>query len=138
MEPNVKKSGRAPSQRQLRVGEVLRHSLSEVFLRGETGVSEIDQAGLTVLEVTMSPDLKNATAYVMPLGGKNAPKVLEALDEMRKRIRGLLSKKVKLKHMPQLSFKIDSSIEYATKINRLLGNPSVVKDVASAEQESAE
>lgn len=97
VEFNVKKSGRAPSQRQLRVGEVLRHSLSEVFLRGETGVSEIDQAGLTVLEVTMSPDLKNATAFVMPLGGKNAPKVLEALDEMRKRIRGLLSKKVKLK-----------------------------------------
>lgn len=132
------KPGRLPSQRQLRVGEVVRHALSEVFSRGETRISDIDQAGLTVLEVTVSADLKNATAYVMPLGGSNATEVMSALDKWRKRVRGLLAKKINLKYTPDIVFRLDDTLEYAGKIDQLLNSPTVAQDVSGSKTDPAE
>lgn len=116
----------------MRVGEVLRHALAEIFVRNETQAAEIDRAGLTVLEVTMSPDLRMAIAYVTPLGGKNGPQVLDALNRSRKRIKGLMSGKMNLKYMPDIQFRLDVSLDNAGHITRLLNKPEVSRDLASS------
>lgn len=133
----MKKPSRSPSQRQLRVGEVLRHTLSDIFARGETRDVMLDQAGLTVLEVSISPDLKKATAYVMPLGGANQKAVLERLEKMCKPLRGLISKNTDLKFTPEISFKLDTSLDYASHIDNLLEDPNVARDIESSTEHSS-
>lgn len=120
---------RAPSQRQLRVGEELRAALALIFMHGETHILDLDSASITVSEVRISPDLKNATAYVMPLGGNNKEKVLKLLSEYAPQIRHLLGKKILLRHTPKIFFKLDESFEVASRVHGILNSEKVRKDV---------
>src|SRR3990170_8276364 len=103
--------GKAPSQRQLKVGELIRHALAEIFARGEIADDVVNDASLTVSEVRMSPDLKLATAFVMPLGGEGAAEAVAHLDQHKRFLRGELARKVNLKFMPDIRFKLDASFE---------------------------
>ena len=108
------------TQRQLRVGEMIKQSLGQIFLRDEAKVPAIETKNITVTEVRMSPDLKNARAYVIPLGGKDAEKTVNILTEFSSRIRKALSKKVEMKFLPKVSFVSDKSFDYAEKIEKLI------------------
>ena len=108
------------SQRQLRVGELIKQSLGQIFLRGEAKVPTIETKNITVTEVRMSPDLKNARAYVIPLGGKDTEKAVNILTEFSPLIRKALSKKVDMKFLPKVSFVGDKSFDYAEKIEKLI------------------
>jgi ribosome-binding factor A len=119
-----------PSQRQLRVGEELRNALALIFMHGETHVPVLDSSSITVSEVRISPDLKNATAYVMPLASKNKEAVMEALKENAGRIRSLIGKKVILRALPRIGYKLDISYENANRINELLNLDRVKADLA--------
>ncbi len=121
---------KAPSQRQLRVGEELRHAISEVLRRGELHHPDIDNASVIVSEVRVSPDLKNATVYVAPLAGLNAEEMMIALNDYAPNIRRMMNKKVVLKYSPKLYFKLDTSFDEAYRINNLLNSPSVKRDLA--------
>ncbi len=127
-----------PGQRQLRVGEEIRHALSEVFMRGELHVPELDSASVTVSEVRISPDLKNATAYVMPLAGHNTEEVLDVLQEHAPVISRLVGGKIHLKFTPRLRFRLDDTFETASRIHSLLQNPKVQQDVASKDDDDRE
>ncbi|MGH8735625.1 MAG: 30S ribosome-binding factor RbfA, partial [Burkholderiales bacterium] len=100
--------GKAPSQRQLKVGELIRHALAEIFARGEIVDDVLDQYSLTVSEVRITPDLKLATVFVLPLGGEGAEDVVKHLDKHKRFLRGDLARRVSLKFMPELRFKIDT------------------------------
>ena len=116
-----KQSSNAPfSQRQLRVGELIKQSLGQIFLRDEAKVPNIDTKSITVTEVRMSPDLKNARAYVIPLGGKDSDKAVSILTEFSYLIRKALSKKIDMKFLPKVSFVGDKSFDYAEKIEKLI------------------
>tara|TARA_B110000014_G_scaffold248430_1_gene222794 strand:+ start:66 stop:434 length:369 start_codon:yes stop_codon:yes gene_type:complete len=108
------------SQRQLRVGELIKQSLGQIFLRDEAKIPMIETKNITVTEVRMSPDLKNARAYVIPLGGKNTEKAVTVLTEFSYLIRKALSKKVNMKFLPKVSFVSDKSFDYAEKIEKLI------------------
>ena len=119
----------APSQRMLRAGELIRHALAGIFARGETGDPEFDKYGVSVVEVQMSPDLKIATAYVRPLILGQEQKLLFACTRNQSYMRGLIAKRVAMKFMPQLRFRIDTALEYAAKIDDLLKKPEVARDL---------
>ncbi len=123
---------KAPSQRQLRVGELIRHELADIFTRGDTHDAVIDRVGVTVLEVQASPDLKIATVYVRPLLDADADRLLQALQKNRRRIRGILSPRLTLKFMPDLRFKLDTALDYAGHIDDILRDPKVARDLAKA------
>jgi len=108
------------SQRQLRVGELIKQSLGQIFLRDEAKVPTLETKNITVTEVRMSPDLKNARAYVIPLGGKDTEDVVTILTEFSHRIRKALSKKIDMKFLPKVSFVSDKSFDYAEKIEKLI------------------
>ena len=108
------------SQRQLRVGELIKQSLGQIFLRDEAKLPVLETKNITVTEVRMSPDLKNARAYVIPLGGKNTEKAVDTLTEFSYLIRKALSKKVDMKFLPKVSFVSDKSFDYAEKIEKLI------------------
>ena len=108
------------SQRQLRVGELIKQSLGQIFLRDEAKVPSMETKNITVTEVRMSPDLKNARAYVIPLGGKDTEKAVEKLTEFSHLIRKALSKKIDMKFLPKVSFIGDKSFDYAEKIEKLI------------------
>ena len=108
------------SQRQLRVGELIKQSLGQIFLKDEAKLSILDTKNITVTEVRMSLDLKNARAYVIPLGGKDAEKIVNILMEFSYLIRKVLSKKVDMKFLPRVSFINDKSFDYAEKIEKLI------------------
>ena len=112
--------GKPISQRQLRVGEMIKQSLSMILLRNEAKVPNLETNNITVTEVRMSQDLKIAKAYVLPLGGKNADEVIERLKEYSFLVRKILSKKVMVKFLPKLLFRKDESFEYAEKIENLI------------------
>ena len=114
------KSGRPISQRQLRVGEMIKQSLGMIFVRNEAKVPNLETNNITVTEVRMSQDLKIAKAYVLPLGGKNAEEIIEILKEYSFLIRKILSQKVTMKFLPKLLFRKDESFEYAEKIENLI------------------
>tara|TARA_B100000953_G_scaffold106498_1_gene87282 strand:- start:124 stop:492 length:369 start_codon:yes stop_codon:yes gene_type:complete len=117
----IRQNNSAPfSQRQLRVGELIKQSLGQIFLRDEAKVPKIDTKSITVTEVRMSPDLKNARAYVIPLGGKDSDEAVSILTEFSYRIRKVLSKKVDMKFLPRVSFVSDKSFDYAEKIEKLI------------------
>ena len=108
------------SQRQLRVGEMIKQSLGQIFLRDEAKLPTIETNNITVTEVRMSPDLKNARAYVIPLGGKDTEKIVNSLTEFSFLIRKALSKKIDMKFLPKVSFIGDKSFDYAEKIEKLI------------------
>jgi ribosome-binding factor A len=117
----IKKDKNVPfSQRQLRVGELIKQSLGQIFLRDEAKVPLLETKNITVTEVRMSPDLKNARAYVIPLGGKNTERAVDILTEFSHSIRKALSKKVDMKFLPKVSFVSDKSFDYAEKIEKLI------------------
>lgn len=118
-----------PSQRMLRAGELIRHALSEVISHGETGDPEIDKLVPSIAEVQLSPDLKIATAFVRSLIVGKEKQALDALNKNRKYIRGLLAPKLDMKYMPEIRFKIDTSLDYANKIDDLLHKPEVQRDL---------
>ena len=112
-------SVKAPSQRQLRVGEELRHALSSVFLQESFYDESLRGVSITVSEVRVSPDLKNATAYVVPLGGDKKSGFLESLNAAAKNITYMVGKKVKLRFTPRIHFKLDDSFDNANKMENL-------------------
>jgi ribosome-binding factor A len=128
---NHRRDGAGPSQRQLRVGESLRHSLAELLLRVEINDADLKGVHLTVSEVRASPDLRQVTVFIAPLGGERKQEVLAALNRHSRFIRGELSHKVTLKYMPELKFRLDSSYDEYEKINELLHSPKVVQDLKS-------
>ena len=125
----VRDKGKAPSQRQLKVGELIRHALVEVLNRGDVSDEVLDRHSLTVPEVRMTPDLKLATAYVMPLGGDEAEEVVAHLEQHKRFLRGELARRVNLKFMPQLRFKVDVSFESSARIDTILASPKVARDL---------
>ena len=116
----MSKLGKPVSQRQLRVGEMIKQALSMIFLREETKIPDLDTKSITVTEVRMSPDLKTAKIFVIPLGGKHTEKVIEKLKEFSFMIRKVLSKRIMVKFMPKLFFVNDESFDYAEKIENLI------------------
>ena len=118
----IRQNNNAPfSQRQLRVGELIKQSLGQIFLRDEAKVPSLETKNITVTEVRMSPDLKNARAYVIPLGGKDTEKAVNILTEFSHlQIRKALSKKIDMKFLPKVSFVSDKSFDYAEKIEKLI------------------
>ena len=124
-----RETSKGPSQRQLKVGELIRHALAEIFARGEIVDDVLDKVSLTVSEVRMSPDLKLATAFVLPLGGSGAAAAVAHLDQHKRFLRGELARRVNLKFMPEIRFKLDMSFEASRRIDELLASPEVRRDL---------
>lgn len=122
-------SARGPSQRQLRVGELIRHEFAEMLTRGDIHDPVIEGHLITVPEVRMTPDLRLATVYVMPLGGKDEAEVVEALNRNRKFLRGEIARRVNLKFAPDIRFRIDERFDEAERIEKLLRTPEVRRDI---------
>ena len=117
------------SQRQLRVGELIRHAMAELLTRGDVHDPVIEEHMITVPEVKMTADLRLATVYIMPLGGKDATAVLTALDHNKKFLRGEIARRVNLKFAPDLRFRLDERFDEAERIDRLLRSPNVKRDL---------
>ena len=117
------------SQRQLRVGEELRHALARILRDGDCRDPVIENASITVTEVRMSPDLRNATAFVMPLAGANATEVVAGLERSATFLKGLLAREVQLRNTPNLVFELDDSFDRADRISALLTRPEVARDL---------
>jgi ribosome-binding factor A len=121
-----------PSQRQLRVGELVRHALAEMLSRGEIHDDVLATHAVTVSEVRMSPDLRLATIYIMPLGGKDLKPVLEGLARNRKFIRGEIAHAVNLKFAPEIRFLADETFDEARRIDEIFRSPKVAQDLKKA------
>jgi ribosome-binding factor A len=132
--------GSAPggSQRQLRVGEVVRHAVAEILSQGSVHDPDLEGHIITVPEVRMSPDLKLATVYVMPLGGRDTDLVIAALERNKKFLRGEIAHRVNLKFAPDVRFRIDERFEEAERIEKLLRTPAVQRDLAADSQDTEE
>ena len=117
------------SQRQLRVGELVRHAIADILSQGSVHDADLEGHIITVPEVRMSPDLKLATIYVMPLGGRDTELVLAALDRNKKYLRGEISHRVNLKFAPDIRFRVDERFDEAERIEKLLRTPAVQKDL---------
>jgi ribosome-binding factor A len=128
MPKRFEQSSTGPSQRQQRVAELVRHALSEVLSRGNIQDDVITSHVITIPEVRMSPDLKLATAYVMPLGGKDESAVLAALERHKKELRQEVARRVNLKFAPELRFRRDESFDEAARIDALLRSERVQRD----------
>lgn len=129
---------RAPSVRQLRVGEEIRHCLAEIFGRGDLHDPDLAGISLTVSEVRISPDLRNATAFVMPLGGGDVDRALTALSRAAPYLRGRIGKQLQLRYLPNLSFRRDPSFDTATRIDEILRSPDVVRDLGEDRSDTPE
>jgi ribosome-binding factor A len=127
---------KGPSQRALRAGELVRHALAEILARGGVHDPVIETHLITVPEVSMSPDLRLATVYVMPLGGQDATAVLEALDRNKRYLRGEVARRVNLKFAPDIRFRIDERFDEAERIERLLRSPQVRRDLDNDSSEN--
>ena len=124
---NAKRSG--PSQRQLRVGELIRHAVADMLARGEIRDEILLKRAITIPEVRLSADLRLADIYVLPLGGEGVDSVLAALNRNRRYIRGELARAVNLKFAPEIRFMADDTFEEARRIDELLRSPRVVADL---------
>src|SRR5499427_3557894 len=120
-----RESQSGPSQRALRVGELIRHALSEMLTRGDVHDPVLEGHLITVPEVRMSPDLRLATIYVMPLGGRDIKEVIEALERNKRYLRGEIAHRVNLKFAPDIRFRIDERFDEAARIEKLLHTPRV-------------
>jgi ribosome-binding factor A len=120
---------RGPTQRSLRAGELVRHALADILARGEVHDPVIETHLITVPEVRMSPDLRIATVYVLPLGGQDTAAVLAALDRNKRYFRGEIARRVNLKFAPDIRFRVDERFDEAERIDRLLRTPQVRRDL---------
>ena len=125
-----KNSAGGGSQRQLRVGETVRHALAEILAQGDVHDPDLEGHIITVPEVKMSPDLKLATIFVMPLGGRDTEVVIEALNRNKRFLRGEISHRVNLKFAPEIRFRVDDRFDEAERIEKLLRTPEVQRDLA--------
>ena len=116
----MSKLGKPVSQRQLRVGEMIKQALGIIFVRGEAKLPNLDTNSITVTEVRMTPDLKTARVYVIPLGGVDMKETVRALTEYSHLVRKALSKRLDIKFLPKLTFVEDNSFEYAEKIEKII------------------
>jgi ribosome-binding factor A len=123
------------SQRQLRVGELIRHELAEMLSRGDIHDPVIEGHMITVPEVRVTPDLRLATIYVMPLGGRDLEAVIEALERNKRYVRGVIAQRVNLKFAPEIRFHIDERFEEAERIEKLLRTPAVQRDLGGDKDE---
>jgi ribosome-binding factor A len=123
------------SQRQLRVGELIRHELANLLARGEVHDPVIEGHMITVPEVRVSADLRLATIYVMPLGGRDAKEVIDALERNTRYIRGEIARRVNLKFAPEIRFRIDERFDEAERIEKILRTPAVQRDLRSGNDE---
>jgi ribosome-binding factor A len=128
---HARESAKGPTQRALRAGELVRHALAEILARGEVHDSVIETHLITVPEVRMSPDLRVATVYILPLGGQDAAVVLAALDRNKRYLRGEVAHRINLKFAPDIRFRIDDRFDEAERIERLLRSPQVKRDLES-------
>jgi ribosome-binding factor A len=119
----------APSQRQLRVGEAVRHAIAEILAQGDVHDPVLEGHMITVPEVRMSPDLRLATVYVMPLGGRDEKAVVDALERNKRFLRGVIARKVNLKFAPEIRFRLDERFDEAERIEKLLRSPAVQRDL---------
>lgn len=126
-------SSAPPSHRQLRVGELIRHALAEIFQRGEVHDPELSGMVITVPEVRMTPDLRLATAFVMPLGGEGGKALLAALDRNRRFLRGEIARRIDLRYAPDIRFRLDTSFDEGGRIDALLRSPDVKRDLGDPE-----
>jgi ribosome-binding factor A len=133
--PKRSESPAGPSQRQQRVAELVRHALAEVLSRGDIQDPVLTSHVVTIPEVRMSPDLRLATAYVMPLGGEHEREVLDALERNRKHLRLEVAHRVNLKFAPDLRFRRDETFDEAARIDALLRSEKVRRDVAKPDDE---
>lgn len=125
-----KTNNRAPSQRQLRVGEEIRHALADIFERGDhVHVKALQDVALTVSEVRASPDLRQATVFVMRLGGGDMTEILEGLNKAKPYLRHLVGERIHTKYTPDLRFAVDASFDEAQRIDDLLHRPEVARDL---------
>jgi ribosome-binding factor A len=131
-----KDSAPGGSQRQLRVGEIVRHAIADILSQGSVHDPELEGHIITVPEVRMSPDLKLATVYVMPLGGRDTGVVLAALERNKKFLRGEVARRVNLKFAPDVRFRVDERFDEAERIEKLLRTPAVKRDLAPDSPES--
>jgi ribosome-binding factor A len=117
------------SQRQLRVGELIRHELAAMLSRGDIHDPVVEAHMITVPEVRMSPDLRLATIYIMPLGGHDEKQVIEAFDRNKRYVRGEIARRVNLKFAPEIRFRLDERFDEAERIEKLLRTPQVQRDL---------
>ena len=129
MAKNKFHDGPGPSQRQLRVGELIRRTLSEVLTRGDVHDPELNRLSVTVGEVRTSPDLKVATAYVLPLGGEGREEVIDLLARNKSELRRIIGKKLALKFAPDLRFRIDETFDQLDETRRLFAQDNVRRDL---------
>jgi ribosome-binding factor A len=125
-----------PSQRQLRVGELVRHAFADLLARGAIHDPVIQEHVITVPEVRMAADLRHATIYVMPLGGRDADAVLAALDRNKRFLRGEIARRINLKFAPEVRFRIDERFEEAERIEKLLRTPAVQRDLHDKDEDT--
>ena len=125
-----------PSQRALRVGELVRHALAAIFARGDVDDDALRGAVITVPEVRMSPDLKIANAYIMPLGGQHADEIVKALNRHAKYVRGRVAPQINMKFAPEVRFHVDETFEEASRIDGLLRSDKVQRDLGDDEDGS--
>jgi len=123
------------SQRQLRVGEAVRHAMADILAQGSAHDEDLEGHIITVPEVRMSPDLKLATVYVMPLGGRDTDRVVAALERNKKFLRGELARRVNLKFAPDIRFRVDERFDEAERIEKLLRTPAVQRDLTTDREE---
>jgi ribosome-binding factor A len=128
---HAREPAKGPTQRSLRAGEVVRHALAEILARGEIHDPVIAAHLITVPEVQMSPDLRMATIYVLPLGGHDAADVLAALERNKRYLRGEIARRVSLKFAPDIRFRIDQRFDEAERVERLLRSPQVRRDLGN-------
>jgi ribosome-binding factor A len=126
---HAREPAKGPTQRSLRAGEVVRHALAEIPARGEIHDPVIAAHLITVPEVRMSPDLRMATVYILPLGGQDTAVVLAALERNKRYLRGEIARRVNLKFAPDIRFRIDQRFDEAERIERLLRSPQVRRDL---------
>lgn len=129
MSRNNSQAGRGPSQRQLRVGELIRRTLSEILVRDDIHDPELNRISVTVGEVRTSPDLKVATAYVLPLGGEGAEDLVGLLARNKRELRRLIGRKLSLKFAPDLRFRLDRTFDRMDDTRRLLDQDDVRRDL---------
>lgn len=134
MAKNKFHDGPGPSQRQLRVGETIRRALSEVLARGDVHDPDLNRMSITVGEVRASPDLKIATAYVLPLGGEGQDEVLQLLARNKGELRRMLSKKLTLKFAPDLRFRLDETFDQMDDTRRMLSEERVQRDAQASDE----
>lgn len=125
-----------PSQRALRVGELVRHALAAMFARGEIDDDALRGSVITVPEVRMSPDLKLANAYIMPLGGMHAEEIVAALNRHRKFVRGRVAPQINMKFAPEVRFYVDDTFDEASRIDSLLRSEKVQRDLDGEDGET--